>query len=112
MRSVQAVLDLAEKADRDPPMDFFDAWVDSFTIEPQSGGGSHINMKVVVPSSSRYHRQPGSTSRSVLSVMSGVANKMNQLRLSVVSDEKAKTDFGRMEKDGSLRDFAPGEGTW
>lgn len=109
----QVVLDMASQIERDPPSDYVEARVEKIEVQQNANfDGQTMSIKLLVPRTSRYTRNPGAQQRALSGFAMAAADQRNVVRMSIVSDDKVKSDFARIESDGTMRDYSPNEATW
>lgn len=114
LKRAQAVLDLVPQPEEvELPAVYLDGAVLNCTIDSEDHSGPQkVSLEVTFPLTTRYHKTPGSTRKILQKILAQAQVKGNVLRISTVDDARVKSEFSRIQDNGTLRELAPNEGTW
>lgn len=114
MRRVQTILDLVPQPEEvELPATYLDGAVLNCSIDTENESGPQkVSLEVTFPLTTRYHKTPGSTRKILQKILTQAQIKGNVLRISTVDDARVKSEFSRIQDNGTLRELAPNEGIW
>lgn len=95
------------------PAVYVDALPAAMTFEEDLKTKSiRITMELNVPQVTALNARPGSTENILEEIKEGFSKMDRKIRISTVTDSEIQSELNRLNRDGTIREFAENEGSW